>query len=957
MPGVDKDTVVTQSMARRGKCKCGYVLIVAVLLTFICVTYYYNYHGTRHKVPVVGSKLEAIQERLPEIPETVNTKYNEVKHFLFENSDLFKEQRLKPQQETGTSSRSGEGEVDESDMVSGSDTESDSESDSEGDSETESESVKDEDSVAVSESEDSSEDEESIDEDSYFSKEEKGKKGKHTQTGTTKEKLNSIPVDNTKQTAKTDKVDGLVDMSASKEDATNTQISETVEIENTMSDKQKPAVKDEFKTVDQDTLTATKKEWIGSESESSSEDNDDNEESDSEASVDEGVNTEKYIAGKPEGVPHPSQLPAHKEQLGIAEDTFESVTSGGALIVDEAQLQPDEEQLGNVEDTTDGVTLGGALILEEPQLQPDEKQLGNIENTTDGITQGGTLILEEPQLQPDEKQLGNVEDTTDSVISSGSLTPQQAQQQQQQQLDPNLYHGVSDSSLQLESEDVEVNHVLTDQSIEATQTDTDVINSGNNMNELQLQPISNPEYIPDLVDGKQLQLQQQQHIQQQPQPQYLQSATLDTDGQQQYAGTENMLPEPLLHLETSNEAQEGSLSEIGGDPLLLSEVASIEQQPSTGNTGDIFKQIPAPSKVDTQPDTAGAGIEIFTEETPQLNAAIAAHEYDKDGKNRLLILSSAQYASAFIDQIFRNNKEFFYAVEPGISLRECLELLYPAESMFTPRLAEMLHDILRCKFDSPNLQCFVSSFKTMTISQKMIQLHALVNEQVCWKSGAFYVGCKELDGSMMSNVCYAYKNIAVRTHYMHDIKYVILLMRDPTLKVIHFMQDPRTIAVSFLETQRGVKSQYDALDWDSKIQNAVSEFCHTWTQNVETIRAMPSSYKDRYKIVRYEDIEADHQHYITKLSKFINVSISMDIYSAGGDIQENLPKYIPPNTKRWELKLNYELVQMIQSLVPCKELLASSHYGAVDSEEKFTTKARALNTLMNEIREAQKNDQ
>ncbi|XP_077993692.1 carbohydrate sulfotransferase 1-like [Glandiceps talaboti] len=310
------------------------------------------------------------------------------------------------------------------------------------------------------------------------------------------------------------------------------------------------------------------------------------------------------------------------------------------------------------------------------------------------------------------------------------------------------------------------------------------------------------------------------------------------------------------------------------------------------------------------------------------------HDSNKDGTVNVIIVTNRRSGSSFLGQIFNQNPDFFFHFEPVKVLESIL-----GYQQLQPNVSKFLGNIFKCNFQGiPSLVDFYNEAGLHRASSKI-----LISEPFC---SAFDVSrksvkkCDDIDIRMITDICKKVKNVAVKVIRVVNIQSLQALMADDTLnvKIIHLVRDPRAIYSSRVKAEKLAKT------FDSEQEMTMLSLCKRMKHNYDTAHAHPQWLKNRYMLVRYEDLAENPIRVAKQMYNFIGIeklpkSVKSWIAANSNADPEKSDVY---STRRnsssvvqaWRLELPFDIVQRIDSM--CSELMDALGYNLASVPSDLT---------------------
>ncbi|XP_030053342.1 carbohydrate sulfotransferase 6 [Microcaecilia unicolor] len=304
-------------------------------------------------------------------------------------------------------------------------------------------------------------------------------------------------------------------------------------------------------------------------------------------------------------------------------------------------------------------------------------------------------------------------------------------------------------------------------------------------------------------------------------------------------------------------------------------------------------------------------------------------------KTQLLILSTWRSGSTFFGELFNCSPEVFYLMEPTRHVWASLSK-QPFRLLQIP-MRNLLRSIFQC--DMSALEPYLNKNPSISDLFMWYKNRALCSLPVCSAFGPFDINeekrcrleCQNSDFKLIEETCKSYKHIVIKVVRFQDLKALYSLLQDPSLnlKIIHLVRDPRAVLNS--------REHVNGLELDDMIvsesQNAnlgmvMSRVCRSQANIYQTAMQNPPPFlKDRYLLVRYEDLAQDLLPQISKWYAFAGIRVSPELES----FINNLTR-VKKLAGAWRTKLSFSKVQEVQRL--CKTTMELFGYRFLESEQQ-----------------------
>ncbi|XP_039857612.1 carbohydrate sulfotransferase 3a [Simochromis diagramma] len=339
------------------------------------------------------------------------------------------------------------------------------------------------------------------------------------------------------------------------------------------------------------------------------------------------------------------------------------------------------------------------------------------------------------------------------------------------------------------------------------------------------------------------------------------------------------------------------------------------------------------------------------------------------GRKHVLLLATTRTGSSFVGEFFNQHREnMFYLFEP----------LWHVERMLTPAaeanngtvLSGIYRDVLQGLFlcDFSPLEKFISPPPQDHVTPSLFRRESslsLCEERVCspvirdvferyhCKSRR----CGPLNLTLASESCLSKQHHAIKTVRVHQLDTLQPLVEDPRLdiKVIQLVRDPRAILASRMVAFSSKYHTWKAWAQNGQVPEDDEEVkrlkgnCDHIRMSAEFGLSQPHWLRNRYMLVRYEDIALYPMQKAEEMYKFAGIPFSSlarewilrntqttqkasGIYSTQKNSSEQAEK--------WRFTIPFTLAQVVQRV--CGPTMKLFGYRFVNDETTLTNKSISL---------------
>uniref|UniRef100_UPI0025410C2D carbohydrate sulfotransferase 5-like n=1 Tax=Euleptes europaea TaxID=460621 RepID=UPI0025410C2D len=324
-------------------------------------------------------------------------------------------------------------------------------------------------------------------------------------------------------------------------------------------------------------------------------------------------------------------------------------------------------------------------------------------------------------------------------------------------------------------------------------------------------------------------------------------------------------------------------------------------------------------------------------------------------RTHVLILSTWRSGSTLAGQLFSQNPEVFYLMEPAKHV--WVSMPWGSPELLQGPLRDLLRSVFLC--DMTALCSYIKQPSKVYQVFMWFMSRALCSPPACEAFSRSDIidmaDCKARCGhspiEMVSEVCTTYSHVVVKTVRFFQLEALYPLLTDPSLNlhVIHLVRDPRAVYAS-----RQIVSLY--FD-DLLINNAVNatpstpvvmrKICHSQAgMYLTALNQLPPALRRRYLLTRYEDLVRDPVRQLVEWYRFTGLTSSRKLEAwvynithrpaINADQAKIDPLGIQKNahmvSQAWRKRLNFQEVKEVQN--SCQLAMKVFGYRQVESEQE-----------------------
>ena len=297
---------------------------------------------------------------------------------------------------------------------------------------------------------------------------------------------------------------------------------------------------------------------------------------------------------------------------------------------------------------------------------------------------------------------------------------------------------------------------------------------------------------------------------------------------------------------------------------------------------------------------------------------------------RVMIVTQMRSGSTITGELFNINDDFAYFFEPLFPVRRQIKFVNTS-SVIYKNVKVPLAKLLRCNFRNLPHQWWnatsIGSMKTRCEKRRFLHDSPLCKHPK--PTGAFL---PPSFGVMLEEMCRRKKHLALKTIRVEDLNFLKDVVEDATelnIKIIHLVRDPRAVYYSRLKIPRNTYTP------------DVSITCPRLERNVRTGLSRPQWLRDKYLLVRFEDLANAPVAVAEKIYNFLNITMPDPVYkwiqhNTQGSTEDDVysvSKNSRTTAVKWRQALSLKQVLYVQSY--CETAMGLLGYRTVATEESL----------------------
>ncbi|XP_063169338.1 tyrosine aminotransferase isoform X1 [Candoia aspera] len=236
---------------------------------------------------------------------------------------------------------------------------------------------------------------------------------------------------------------------------------------------------------------------------------------------------------------------------------------------------------------------------------------------------------------------------------------------------------------------------------------------------------------------------------------------------------------------------------------------------------------------------------------------------EKLTQKHILILSSWRSGSSFVGQLFSQHPNVFYLMEPAWHVWAAM--YQNSAKVLHMAVRDLVQSVFKC--DMSVFDAYMNERRNKSALFQWETSRALCSPPACdffQRSDIISKrSCKTLCGnypfSKVEEACKTYSHVVLKEVRFFDLKVLYPLLTDPSLnlRIIHLVRDPRAVfhsrvnAANELARDTKIVVRHKNNMKDMKPYAIMNAICKS---HIDIHTGVKQSFKDRYLLVRYEDI-------------------------------------------------------------------------------------------------------
>ncbi|XP_027680664.2 carbohydrate sulfotransferase 5 isoform X1 [Chelonia mydas] len=330
---------------------------------------------------------------------------------------------------------------------------------------------------------------------------------------------------------------------------------------------------------------------------------------------------------------------------------------------------------------------------------------------------------------------------------------------------------------------------------------------------------------------------------------------------------------------------------------------------------------------------------------------------EKPSRVHILILSSWRSGSSFVGQLFSQHPDVFYLMEPAWHV--WVTMYQNSAKVLHMAVRDLVRSVFKC--DMSVFDAYMPWKRNLSDLFQWAVSRALCSAPACDSFQRTDItsemACKTLCGkypfSKVEEACKTYSHIVLKEVRFFDLTVLYPLLTDLSLnlKIIHLVRDPRAVAksreqsVKALARDNGIVLSTNGTKVEDSKYKVMKEICRSHVQIYETATQKPPRFlKDRYLMIRFEDLVQDPLSEIRDMYKFADLRLTPKLESwiynithgQGPGKKKEAFKITSRDavnvSQAWRNILSFQKIKKVQEV--CKGAINMLGYKLLDSEKE-----------------------
>ena len=287
-----------------------------------------------------------------------------------------------------------------------------------------------------------------------------------------------------------------------------------------------------------------------------------------------------------------------------------------------------------------------------------------------------------------------------------------------------------------------------------------------------------------------------------------------------------------------------------------------------------------PNKLNIQLQDAGNHLSTTEMAILPKQATENVKKYSTKSRRNIIIVSHGRSGSSLVGDIFNHHPSVFYMYEPlQAPERITKKATNLTKTTYSDLVEEFLRGLFRCKFQHPRILEDIQKYYRKPDHPRISQ--AIASPPLCpykltdprWDPKL----CQPITSESLGSVCKDHYNLTVIKVLMaripeNSIKTILNLcspLENVDCKVVFLVRDPRAV----ISSSRSVNFFRETGGTKQGIINYSNKECKQTEDNLEFVKNLPDSLRNRIKLQRFEDLAVNPLKELSGLFEFAGLPV------------------------------------------------------------------------------------
>ena len=246
-------------------------------------------------------------------------------------------------------------------------------------------------------------------------------------------------------------------------------------------------------------------------------------------------------------------------------------------------------------------------------------------------------------------------------------------------------------------------------------------------------------------------------------------------------------------------------------------------------------------------------------------------------RKNVIILSQGRGGSSFLGGIFNCNPQVMYWFEPLFNVGKMLNVnlfMEKEPSTYKDTCVQLIDSFFKCEFSNLTKE----TLSELSGSGFRIHSNALTSGDLC-PDKLKSTRCASLKTTLLSKVCNSHKHTVIKilsprlpNNTIQSLRELFTQQNRYDVRFINLVRDPRAVVFSWVESN-WIKNHSD-----QEFRVNVQKICDPIENNVRYgLVSAPSWLKNRFKVIRYEDLVVDTVNAARELYRYAGIDWSINV--------------------------------------------------------------------------------